>query len=116
MSLANETKEKLQAQGWHIAPGLHTRMPFYAWKQLTDVPDCQSNEKPPCVRVEFYSSFDGDRLWESCEVRVAGVAGDVGSYQWVNLSAYSINPSELMERLPNAVRIVRASWIAACQT
>lgn len=112
MSLVNETKEKLRAQGWHIAPGQHSHMAFYAWKQLADVPDCQLNEKPPCVTVDFYSSPINDHLWESCEVKVAG---DTGGDQWVKLSAYSISPSELMEKLPGAVETVRTCWIAACQ-
>jgi len=109
-SLITETEDGLAADGWKIAPGQHSRMPFYAWQQLDGVPDCASNEKPPCACVEYYSFYDGDRLWESCEV---GVAGDVGDGQWVKLSAYNIAPSQLFERLPDALAIVKACWIAA---
>jgi len=112
MSLADEVKTKLQAHGWHIRPGLYSTMSFYAWRRIPDLPDCQSNKKPPCIAVEFYSCHVGDHLWESCEVKIAG---DAGSDQWVSLSAYSIRPSELMDKLPHAVAIVTAAWVAACE-
>lgn len=105
-----EMKTELLSLGWRIEHGQHSRMAFFAWKKLQDVPDCKSNESPPCVGIEYFITTETDsHRWERCEVKIAG---DVGE-QWVSLSAYNIQPDDLLSKLPRVLIILKACWVAA---
>lgn len=110
MKQLQELKNQLLKLGWQIEAGQHSGMAFYAWNKLEDVPDCQSNDKPPCVCVEYYMTTGSDHEdWRSCEVKLVG---DLGG-QWVSLRAYSIRPDEILEKLPRIVMTLERCWVRA---
>jgi hypothetical protein len=114
-NLALETlRAELEAAGWRIWPNSNASQSndckWYACTKLADdVPDCQTNGKPPSLLIQPYSHVLNGRPFEQSEFSVTGETGGV----WLSLKAYSINTKDAVASIPKARALLLAAWTAA---
>lgn len=51
-------------------------------------------------------------MYERAEIRVTG---EVAGVTWLDINGYSVPVTEVMERLPSVIAILRAAWNAAAR-
>ena len=106
-----ELREWLSGQGFYFgkqAMRLYTNScDWYAWRRTKlDARECESNEaKTQIVITPFSYKHDG-KTWESVEVDLTGEASSI----WWKLSAYSLSPAELKEKLPEIEKSLVSAW------
>lgn len=88
----------------------NTGIDWYAWRRLTNVPDCQCNDKPPSLVIYPYHVRLQDRDWFSVEIEVTGQIHDE---RWIKAKLYSVPMDEAIAHLPHAERVLSVVWNSA---
>lgn len=106
----NELKQALEGQGWRVErTDSHTGVPWYAWRRLSDVVDCTSNEKAPGFILQPWEHVSDTHTWRSVEFEICGEVGDV----WLKLKAYTIPMDDALAMWPRCEAVLKAAWNAA---
>ena len=83
---------------------------WYAWRRTSIKPvrECECNGAKIQIVLRPYSHNRDSKTWESVEVDVTGEASDI----WFKLTAYSLSPDELVDRLDEIEASLVRAWNA----
>lgn len=105
-------KKWLESEGFRTSNNptrsLHNQCHWYAYRRSAlPARECETNDGNGCQIVVYpYSTQFCGRVHESTEVEVCGEAGGI----WWKLQAYSIQPDELRDKLPEIEASLIAAW------
>lgn len=84
---------------------------WYAWRRIMlNARECECNGPKVQLVITPYSFVTSDYKSESAEVDITGEAGEV----WWKLMAYSLKPSEIIDRLDEIEASLVNAWNSLC--
>jgi hypothetical protein len=105
----NKLKEFLEEVGFrfHNSPlYIDNQCDWIAYKRTVSKRECTSNEKPVQIVVAYFSSTDAK--YEGVEIDLTAEFNGI----WWQLKAYSLSPSEAIEKLSEIESSLVKAWEA----
>lgn len=100
----DELKYELEQRGYKLDPDeSHV---YSMFKRSNSTVYCACNEKPPQLRIDFYSKIC-DIDYTACDI---SICAENNKSEWIDFKFYGISRSELLKRLPEFEYKLQRAW------
>lgn len=100
-------KTELEKLGYRIEKGRFSDEPWYAWKGTQGTPECNANDRPPCITVNPHIFNASNIFFHEYTVELCAQT-PIG--EWVKLMFYGLKEDKVLGKLRTIEGSLSAAW------